>query len=256
MNLQKYNELTAPEFVSHAAIRYDCETYLDSGLAIRPDVLATCRTMTQPMRDHEVRTLINGMQQSDRFVLKVGTVVMLTFNVSLAQGLCNGSMGMVTELSKGAGGEHSFLQVKVRFNNGLETYVAAIHYQSHEFPSICVSQIPLMMAWATTIHKSQGATLDAVQMDIGRNIFTDGQSYVALSRVRTLDGLFLTEFSKEKITANALVKDFYDHKVLRDHLMVLAEEEEDQQQQEECPAKEEVDNEVKIIPFDKFAYRS
>lgn len=53
-------------------------------------------------------------------------------------------------------------------------------------------QIPLRLAWAVTIHKSQGQTYDEVQIDMGRGAFSPGQTYVALSRVRSLDGLYLT----------------------------------------------------------------
>ena len=53
------------------------------------------------------------------------------------------------------------------------------------------TQYPLMLAWAVTIHKSQGKTFDKVVVDIGRGTFTHGQTYVALSRCRTLQGLAL-----------------------------------------------------------------
>jgi hypothetical protein len=82
--------------------------------------------------------------------------------------------------------------------------------QSEEYPCIVVSHIPLCLAWALTIHKIQGATLDMAEMDIGKTVFADGQSYVALSRVKTLDGLYLSEFNPLKIKANPLVAEFYD----------------------------------------------
>ncbi|MFM2019540.1 MAG: hypothetical protein RL718_121 [Actinomycetota bacterium] len=53
-------------------------------------------------------------------------------------------------------------------------------------------QIPLRLAWAVTVHKSQGQTYDEVQIDMGRGAFSPGQTYVALSRVRSLEGLYLT----------------------------------------------------------------
>ena len=71
-------------------------------------------------------------------------------------------------------------------------------------------QIPLIYAWAVTIHKSQGTTLENAIMDIGSNIFADGQTYVALSRVKSIEGLYLTKFDYTKITANPIVKAFYE----------------------------------------------
>jgi hypothetical protein len=88
--------------------------------------------------------------------------------------------------------------------------VAPYPRQSEEFPCVIVAQLPLCLAWALTIHKIQGATLDMAEMDIGRSVFAEGQSYVALSRVKTLDGLYLSEFNSTKIRANPLVVGFYD----------------------------------------------
>jgi ATP-dependent exoDNAse (exonuclease V) alpha subunit len=53
-------------------------------------------------------------------------------------------------------------------------------------------QIPLRLAWAVTVHKSQGQTYEEVIVDMGRGAFSPGQTYVALSRVRSLEGLYLT----------------------------------------------------------------
>jgi hypothetical protein len=70
--------------------------------------------------------------------------------------------------------------------------------------------VPLILAWALTIHKSQGATMDAAEIDVGSGIFECGQTYVALSRVKSLDGLYLTSFDAQKIRINKKVKDFYE----------------------------------------------
>jgi ATP-dependent exoDNAse (exonuclease V) alpha subunit len=53
-------------------------------------------------------------------------------------------------------------------------------------------QLPVRLGWAVTIHKAQGSTFDAARIDLGRKAFSPGQTYVALSRLRTLDGLYLT----------------------------------------------------------------
>ena len=64
------------------------------------------------------------------------------------------------------------------------------------------SQIPLILAWSLTIHRSQACTLDYAICDLGHNIFTAGQAYVALSRVRSLDGLYLTKFYPGSVFAD------------------------------------------------------
>ena len=74
-----------------------------------------------------------------------------------------------------------------------------------------VVNFPIQLAYATTIHKSQGVTLNDAIIDIGKNIFEYGQTYVALSRVKSLDGLYLTSFDYNKIMANPKVKQFYNN---------------------------------------------
>jgi ATP-dependent DNA helicase PIF1 len=80
---------------------------------------------------------------------------------------------------------------------------------SEKIPEIGIMQIPLIHAWAITIHKSQGATLDAAQIDIGNNIFECGQTYVALSRIKSLEGLYLIAFNPLKIKIYKKVEKFY-----------------------------------------------
>ena len=98
----------------------------------------------------------------------------------------------------------------VKFNNiEKPMLVGSFIWNSESNKNISVSQIPLIYAWAITIHKSQGLSLDAAIMDIGTNIFEYGQTYVALSRVRNLKGLYLSSFDYTKICANPKVKKFY-----------------------------------------------
>jgi hypothetical protein len=81
---------------------------------------------------------------------------------------------------------------------------------SDKIPGIGVSQIPIILAWALTIHKSQGATLDAAEIDVGSGIFECGQTYVALSRVKSLNGIYLTSFDAKRIRINKKVKEYYE----------------------------------------------
>lgn len=69
-------------------------------------------------------------------------------------------------------------------------------------------QLPLMLAWALSIHKSQGLTLSHVKVNLGR-IFEYGQAYVALSRAVSRDSLQVVNFRSERIRSNRIVEDFY-----------------------------------------------
>jgi hypothetical protein len=69
-----------------------------------------------------------------------------------------------------------------------------------------ISQLPLRLAWAITVHKSQGMTLDAAEVDLSRS-FVPGQGYVALSRVRSLAGLKLMGMNQMALQVNAEVSE-------------------------------------------------
>ena len=117
--------------------------------------------------------------------------------------LCNGAQGTVIKMQ----GETPI----VKYNNGLEMAMEPHTWQSETIPGIGVSQVPLILAWALTIHKSQGSTLDVAEIDAGSSIFECGQTYVALSRVKSIEGLYLTSFDISKIKINAKVREFYDN---------------------------------------------
>jgi hypothetical protein len=88
-------------------------------------------------------------------------------------------------------------------------------WPSENIPGVGVSQLPLILAWALTIHKAQGATLDVAEIDDGSGIFECGQTYVALSRVKSLEGLYLTSFDARKIRIHKKVQEFYQ--LLKEH---------------------------------------
>ena len=144
-----------------------------------------------------------GMMCEDTVVLKVGSHVMCVVNLT-DEGLCNGSQGVVTRFATTTG-----LPV-VRFNHTNRECLMDYHtWVSENIEGIGVAQIPLINAWALTIHKSQGTTLDVAEIDIGRGVFECGQTYVALSRIKSLEGLYLTSFDVRKITINKKVQQFY-----------------------------------------------
>ena len=82
-------------------------------------------------------------------------------------------------------------------------------WQSETLPGVSIQQIPLIYSWAITIHKAQGVTLEVADIDAGSHIFECGQTYVALSRVKNIEGLRLSSFDYRKIRVNKKVKKFY-----------------------------------------------
>ncbi len=137
--------------------------------------------------------------------LKVGTHVMCVVNINVCGELhiANGSQGIIVGFN-----EDNLPYVK--FNNSKEPILIDYYiWKSEVHKMVGVSQIPLIYSWAITIHKAQGLTLENAIIDIGSNIFAYGQTYVALSRLKSLDGLYLTSFDYSKIKCNPLVKEFY-----------------------------------------------
>lgn len=133
---------------------------------------------------------------------KKGCRVMLLINLDFDKGLINGSCGEITALDKDG--------ITVKFDNGIETNVEKheFEYYYNDEKVASMTQYPLKLAYAITIHKSQGMTLDNVVVDCNK-IFEEGQTYVALSRVRSINGLYLKGFTEDKIKVNKKVVEFY-----------------------------------------------
>ena len=94
----------------------------------------------------------------------------------------------------------------VRLDNGYEITASPEDWRLEDESGkllLSYSQVPLRLAWAITVHKSQGMTLDAAVMDLS-NTFEKGQGYVALSRVKSLDGLVLEGFNQTALQVDAL----------------------------------------------------
>ena len=118
--------------------------------------------------------------------LKEGALVMAVKN-SIDRKYANGSIGVVMEFD--AATEYPV----VKFRNGKEVTMQPDTWELRDGDKkrASITQIPLRLAWAITVHKSQGMTLDAARVDL-RKAFVEGMGYVALSRVRSLDTLYLS----------------------------------------------------------------
>jgi len=135
--------------------------------------------------------------------LCIGAQVMLLTNLDQEQGLVNGSRGIVVGYTGGG-------LPLVRFVGFKDPVIIdRANWWLTEPDNIGRSQIPLKIAYALTIHKSQGATLDSALVDIGSNTFEYGQAYVALSRCRSLEGLYVWALDPRKIMCHPAVHAFY-----------------------------------------------
>jgi ATP-dependent exoDNAse (exonuclease V) alpha subunit len=147
--------------------------------------------------------------------LKIGAQVMFIKNddsstvknpngTGLLKRWVNGTIGTVVDLPSSGGvvvevdgetldvGRSTWEKVRYEIDEQFDEALGRVKEVLVAVPLAEFQQIPLRLAWAVTVHKSQGQTYDEVVIDMGRGAFSPGQTYVALSRVRSLDGLYLT----------------------------------------------------------------
>lgn len=139
-----------------------------------------------------IEALKKNCLSPDTLILKEGAMVMFTRN-NFDAGYVNGTLGTVVGFSPlGA--------PIVKTRNGMTLTVENAEWAIQDGAKIIakINQIPLRLAWAITVHKSQGMSLDSAVIDLGA-AFEYGQGYVAISRVRTLEGLFLKGFNERAL---------------------------------------------------------
>lgn len=136
----------------------------------------------------------------DVIKLRKGCRVLLIKNLDISLGLVNGSIGTVKDFINN--------KVVVEFDNGVTEHIGKIEWELEiDNSKIVATQIPFMLAYSITIHKSQSLSLDKAILDLA-DCFCNHMVYVALSRVRSLEGVYLHSFNPKKITVNEKLLDF------------------------------------------------
>jgi ATP-dependent DNA helicase PIF1 len=149
----------------------------------------------------EVKTYVNTLEKK-KITLCVGCKVMVNWNVSLEEQIVNGTTGMVTKINKES--------VEIRLtNDDRKVSIEFVNITDEITQKVMGRILPLQLSWATTIHKSQGSTIDLLEVDLGLSIFAEGQAYVAMSRARDLKSLALLNIEKGSFRVNQDVKEFY-----------------------------------------------
>lgn len=150
----------------------------------------------------KIKTFIkNNPQYMETLKLCKGLQIMVTHNVDIKNKITNGTRGIITEINN--------FVIKIKTLDGSYYNIEYIKYENDSDENIIFDYIPLKLAYAITIHKSQGQTLDYVQISLGRDIFDYGMAYVALSRAKTLDSIVLSDLSKYSFKTNPEVIEFY-----------------------------------------------
>jgi ATP-dependent DNA helicase PIF1 len=158
-------------------------------------------TMTSSGKDALVLGLIKNCLAPEILKLRIGARVMFVKN-DPEYTYMNGTLGTVTGYSK------ENLPI-VLLENGKTLTVSPVDWSLEEDGKVraSINQIPLRLAWAITIHKSQGMSLDRAEIDLSK-AFTFGQGYVALSRLRTLEGISLSGFSQKALMMHPEVMEY------------------------------------------------
>jgi ATP-dependent exoDNAse (exonuclease V) alpha subunit len=183
------------QLFSHNA---DVDRLNDAALARLPGA-----TRTFTMRSHGAPPAIESLKKNclspETLILKIGAKVMFTKNNPEGR-FVNGTTGEIVGWSRGEG----WPEVRTRSGARLVVEPAEWVVEAEGRVLASVVQVPLRLAWAITVHKSQGLSLDAAVMDLSQ-AFEYGQGYVALSRVRTLDGLYLLGLNERALQLHPAV---------------------------------------------------
>jgi ATP-dependent exoDNAse (exonuclease V) alpha subunit len=134
--------------------------------------------------------------------LKCSTRVMLLKNIDVEKGLVNGALGTIDKINNN--------EIHVKFDNGINYIVTKVTWdlEVHD-TKVSAIQIPLIPAYALTHHKVQSLSLDTAILDL-KDCFCEHQIYVALSRLRNIENLYIKSFDETKIKINVKMKNFLD----------------------------------------------
>ena len=194
INQAEFKKITNPiDFSAHAADVIVERIMINHNIVYRP---STSISVAEARKKLEISLL---RQCPNLIEFKVDGQYILTMNLNVKAGLVNGARCVYL-------GNGTFMFVKG----------CILTIKPHEFFFPLANnlylkrlQLPLKLGYATTIHSSQGMTLDLAKMSLGKDVFDDSMTYVALSRVKSLDALYLTDFDPSKIKASPLALKFF-----------------------------------------------
>lgn len=142
------------------------------------------------------------------FELREGAQIMIRANIDVANRLCNGSRGVVRRIVQTQGKEG----IEIETPAGTRHFIFAHSFERYYYTGRKILQftiLPVCLAWAMTIHKAQGLSIDSLALDLSSsNIFTQHQAYVALSRATHLEGVYLSDFDPQSFKLDDTIANF------------------------------------------------
>lgn len=202
INISEYEKVKEPVFTYRQ--------YISTSTNVE-DSLYKFNKLSPKQQEMEVLNLKNTLPAEEEVNLKKGVPVMCLVNLDLEAGISNGSMGVIVDFVPTVTNMPDITHIPiVKFANGVIRPIGPYIWQHYEYLNISITQIPLRLSYSSTIHKLQGSTLDLAEINLGESIFAEGQIYVGLSRMKSLDGLYLTAFDPQRIKVNKRVEDFYN----------------------------------------------
>ena len=208
-NKKQYNTLVDE---GNRTIEYKADMFIENKYQKRPPDMKVVRPS-----DHYWKNMENYTIAPKKLNLVIGAQVVVIKNI-FNMGLVNGSRGVVIGFTSNREPLVEFMDKRtiVIHKERWEVKLPSIEKTIKIFKQtevihrkLYIQQLPLKLAFALSIHKSQGMTLDYVRTNIGNSIFSTGQVYTVLSRVRSLENLYIDDFDPSKIRINPKVKKFY-----------------------------------------------
>lgn len=175
------------------------------------------QNISEPVKEYKYNVMFNNRYDPKWFIfpkdtlieetlrVKKGAFVMINKNLDFDLGIVNGTQGTII------GYNPLTNDPIVSFHNGKT--IMNINKEKWEFDGYTIEQYPLMLAYAITIHKSQGCSIERLAIDIGSNVFEEGQTYVAISRCISKEHLHIMKYNNRHILTNDRVRDFYKNMI-------------------------------------------
>jgi ATP-dependent DNA helicase PIF1 len=205
--LPRRNDVNRINEMEMSSLKNEERKYTMEIVKTLPDETITISVNPEQIKS-DLENLKNNLMAEKELTLKVGAQVMCIVNMDTegTNPIVNGSRGVVIDFTEAG---IPIVKFKCGLTRPINYHIWELECELEIKKGYGIKQIPLILAWAITIHKSQGSTLELAEIDIGNGIFECGQSYVALSRVKDINGLYLRSFNPSKIRISKKVQDYY-----------------------------------------------